>query len=31
LLAFVNMVTGEQLDESIDVETALALSPGKQD
>ena len=32
LLAFVNMVTGEQLDESIELlKRALALSPGKQD
>jgi tetratricopeptide (TPR) repeat protein len=32
LLAFVNMVTGEQLDESIELlKHALALSPGKQD
>jgi len=32
LLAFVNMVTGEQLDESIELlKRALVLSPGKQD
>ncbi|HSQ25271.1 MAG TPA: tetratricopeptide repeat protein [Pyrinomonadaceae bacterium] len=32
LLAFVNMVTGEQLDEAIELlKRALALSPGKQD
>src|SRR5437762_329034 len=32
LLAFVNMVTGEHLDESIELlKRALALSPGKQD
>src|SRR4029078_13243240 len=32
LLAFVHMVTGEQLDESIELlKRALALSPGKQD
>src|SRR4029434_2553934 len=32
LLAFVNMVTGEQLDESVELlKRALALSPGKQE